>query len=74
MFLPNWSAKVEYLYYDLGSVGYQLAPMAQTGNFGTLLETISASRTSTRLNGNVVRAGINYHLNWGAPGPVFAKF
>ena len=20
MFLPNWSAKVEYLYYDLGSV------------------------------------------------------
>src|ERR1700730_1804065 len=34
MFLPNWSANVEYLYYDLGSVNYHSAPLAQFGNDG----------------------------------------
>ena len=23
---------------------------------------------------NVVRAGVNYHFNWGAPAPVVAKY
>jgi outer membrane immunogenic protein len=74
MFLPNWSAKVEYLYYDLGRVTYPLTPMAQFGFFGTLLETTSVSQSSTRFNGNLVRAGLNYHFNWGAPVPVVAKY
>ena len=72
MFLPNWSAKVEYLYYDLGSVSYNFAVPQSSDTVG--LETIALSRTSTRFNGNVVRAGINYHFNWGAPAPVVAKY
>ena len=68
MFLPNWSAKVEYQYYDLGSVtlsgpfAFNLAPL-----------TVGVTQERARFNGNVVRVGINYHFNWGAP-PVVAKY
>ncbi|HEY8006541.1 MAG TPA: outer membrane beta-barrel protein [Methylocella sp.] len=72
MFLPNWSAKIEYLYYDLGNATYRSA-LPQFGAFGTLLETIGVTRTSTRFNGNVVRVGLNYHFSWGAA-PVVAKY
>jgi outer membrane immunogenic protein len=71
MFLPNWSAKVEYLYYDLGKVTYNLSPLTFP-NLGAPLYS-SIPRTSTRFNGNVVRAGINYHFNWGAA-PVVARY
>jgi outer membrane immunogenic protein len=71
MFLPNWSAKVEYLYYDLGRVSYAAGPAVLSipgavfgANFG---------QVSTRFNGNIVRAGLNYHFNWGAS-PVVAKY
>ena len=30
--------------------------------------------TSSRFEGHIVRAGVNYHFNWGAPAPVLAKF
>jgi outer membrane immunogenic protein len=60
------SIKAEYLYYDLGSVNYG------TGNFGfdegpTNFPGfgVAAVATSTRVhfNGNIVRVGVNYHLN-----------
>jgi outer membrane immunogenic protein len=79
MFMPNWSAKVEYLYYDLGNVTYSagVSPViAQPGGVqpvGQLLYQL-ASQTSTRFNGNIVRVGVNYHFNWGAPAPVVAKY
>ncbi|WP_424362234.1 outer membrane protein [Methylocystis parvus] len=75
MFWPNWSAKVEYLYYDLGNVTTNgaltqinavAAPPVVWGAVGT--------QTTTRFNGNLVRAGLNYHFNWGAPAPVVAKY
>jgi outer membrane immunogenic protein len=72
LFAPNWSLKVEYLYYDLGSVTYALAPIQQFGVFGTLLETTSASRSTTRFNDNIVRAGLNYHFTF--PAPIVAKY
>jgi outer membrane immunogenic protein len=72
LFAPNWSLKVEYLYYDLGSVTYALSPLVQFGGDGTILETIGASQSTARFNGNIVRAGLNYHFNWGAP--VVAKY
>jgi outer membrane immunogenic protein len=74
MFWPNWSAKAEYLYYDLGSVTQNFglvgnfAPGAAGGGL------FAATQTTTRYNGNVVRAGVNYHFNWGAPAPVVAKY
>jgi len=71
--LPNWSLKVEYLYYDIGSVSYALSPLVDNSLVtGTALSTAFA-RSSTRFNGNIVRAGINYHFNW-TPAPVVAKY
>jgi outer membrane immunogenic protein len=73
MFLPNWSLKVEYLYYDLGSVSFALSPLLN--RFTTTGAPVwnSFPSASTRFNGNIVRAGINYHFNW-APAPVVAKY
>lgn len=69
MFLPNWSAKIEYLYYDLGTVtaAGPLITADQTTAF-------AVTQNRTHFNGNVVRAGINYHFNWGTPAPVVAKY
>jgi outer membrane immunogenic protein len=68
MFWPNWSAKVEYLYYDLGTVSTATAAVRPNLVWGY------ASQTTQRFNGNIVRAGVNYHFNWGAPAPVVAKY
>jgi outer membrane immunogenic protein len=73
MFLPNWSAKIEYSYYDLGSVTYRTSPLIATLATNAVFSS-AFPRTSTRFNGNVVRAGINYHFNWGAPAAVVAKY
>lgn len=81
MFWPNWSAKVEYLYYDLGSVrvstatpaAYNVAEIPGFPGFSGVWATTLTS-ASMRVNGNIVRAGVNYHFNWGAPAPVVAKY
>lgn len=78
MFMPNWSAKVEYLYYDLGRVRGNLGPV--TGlNFTAFAVPGSPgfanlTNVSTRFDGHIVRAGVNYHFNWGAPAPILAKY
>jgi outer membrane immunogenic protein len=59
MFAPHWSAKAEYLYVDLSNCG---------GNGGWNIGQ------SFQPQINVVRAGVNYHFNWGAPAPVLAKY
>jgi outer membrane immunogenic protein len=80
MFLPNWSLKAEYLYYDLGSVQASTVvaagfPQVEEPSNGYSSGTSFAYTTtaSTRFNGNIVRAGVNYHFNWGAA-PVVAKY
>jgi outer membrane immunogenic protein len=64
MFLRNWSAKLEYLHYDLGSANYGTA----VSNFavagapvpvGTLLYTLGQT-SSTSFRGDIVRVGLNY--------------
>ena len=61
MFAPHWSAKVEYLYVDLSGSN----SLNNSGyNFGY----------NYNPGLNVVRAGVNYHFNWGAPAPVVAKY
>jgi len=52
-FLPNWSAKVEYLYVGL--------PNASCG-----LANCGSSTTSVSVNENVIRGGINF--KFGGPG------
>ena len=53
MFAPNWSAKIEYQYYNFGSTTF-LSPVALAG---------------ARFNDDehTVKAGMNYRFNWGGP-------
>jgi outer membrane immunogenic protein len=77
MFWPNWSAKVEYLYYDLGTANYS---SGVSGSFINVLAPagqplfLNGTWTSARFNGHIFRAGLNYHFNWAAPAPVLAKY
>ena len=72
LFAPNWSVKVEYLYYNLGSVTYGLTPLQNFTTAGTLF-TSGAPFSRTTFRGNIVRAGLNYHFNL-LPTPVVAKY
>ena len=70
MFAHNWSAKVEYLYYDLGSVSIG-GPLQLYSPLGT---GRGASQTTAQFDGHVVRAALNYHFGSAAPAPVLAKY
>ena len=62
MFAPHWSAKIEYLHYDLGNkINYTPATIFG-GNSVIVLE-----------RGDMVRAGVNYKFDW-LLGPVVAKY
>lgn len=53
MFAANWSAKAEYLCYNLGKARYvQAAALA-----GTPQQT-----TRVKFDGHIVRVGLNYHF------------
>jgi outer membrane immunogenic protein len=54
MFAPNWSAKIEYQYYNFGST---------TFTSGTP-EIVGAR---FRDDEHTVKAGLNYHFGWGGP-------
>jgi outer membrane immunogenic protein len=58
MFAPNWSAKIEYQYYNFGSTTFLTAGSA----FGTRITD----------DEHTVKGGINYRFNWG--GPVAARY
>jgi outer membrane immunogenic protein len=60
MFAPNWSAKVEYNYIDLGTstINYVPPPTLNRSEWTDTFHTI--------------KAGVNYHFNWG--GPVVARY
>jgi outer membrane immunogenic protein len=65
MFSSNWSAKLEYLYYDLGSATYATGGLANDVG-PTSLRGIDVAAVATsskvRFNDNIVRVGVNYHL------------
>jgi outer membrane immunogenic protein len=65
MFGSKWSAKFEYLYYDLGSVTASI-PLTQIINNGPFINTpwaTALAQSSAHFNGSIVRVGVNYHLN-----------
>ena len=71
MFLPNWSAKAEYLYYNLGNVSVtSVTTVIPTGAPAQLWTSSTATST---ISGNIARAGVNYHFNL-ASAPVVAKY
>jgi outer membrane immunogenic protein len=65
MFATNWSAKIEYLYANLGTTTIQTGAIAAFGPWAG----VQASLVKAPFNSNVVKAGINYHFNW-APTPL----
>jgi outer membrane immunogenic protein len=73
LFHPNWSAKLEYLYYDLGSATFGGGSLGATNAAGAF-NFNNVVTASTHFSGHVVRVGLNYHFNWAAPAPVVAKY
>ncbi|HXZ17964.1 MAG TPA: outer membrane beta-barrel protein, partial [Roseiarcus sp.] len=73
MFLPNWSAKAEYLYYGLGSFTTNTPNLEARLTTGAVFANTAAIENG-RIDGHVLRAGVNYHFNWAAPAPVLAKY
>jgi outer membrane immunogenic protein len=61
-FAPNWSAKLEYLFFDLGNRTYAATAVGAPAG--------STHIVSFKENGNIVRVGINYHFG----APVVAKY
>ncbi len=64
MFLPNWSAKAEYLYTDIS--GSQQNWWFNPG--------FSLNNVNNHTRFHTVRAGVNYHFNFGSAAPVLASY
>jgi outer membrane immunogenic protein len=63
MFAPRWSAKVEYLYYDLGDESFTAPQLSAAFNNGTGFVRYGITpQISTRFTGNIARVGVNYHF------------
>jgi outer membrane immunogenic protein len=58
MFAPHWTAKVEYLHYDLGSFSYTINEASTAPVFLPLAGTPNVN-VKTSVTGDVVRAGVN---------------
>jgi outer membrane immunogenic protein len=54
MFTPNFSGKIEGLWYDMGTADLFLT---------------NGETAHNHLEGAIVRAGLNWHFNWGGYGP-----
>jgi outer membrane immunogenic protein len=68
MFAPNWSAKFEWLYYDLGHETFNgLLVTSNLSAVGAGGPAIVATHSTANFTGNIARVGVNYHFNWGGP-------
>jgi outer membrane immunogenic protein len=61
MFVQKWSAKVEYLHYDLGSVTFSNGALRTSGAAVAIGLAVVGSTSSAKFSGDIVRAGVNYH-------------
>jgi outer membrane immunogenic protein len=65
MFTSNWTAKLEYLHFDLGSATYSNGTLAfnmtPTPFNGTGISSVASSST-VHFSGDVVRVGVNYRF------------
>ncbi len=65
MFGPKWSAKIEYLHYDLGTATFawqaNSAFFLGAPFFGAT-SVYQSNVSSARFEGNLVRAGLNLHF------------
>jgi outer membrane immunogenic protein len=60
----RWTAKAEYLYYDLGTARYGLSNLVATSPSFALAgpSWIVAEQSSARFNGSIARLGLNYRF------------
>jgi outer membrane immunogenic protein len=62
LFATKWSAKVEYLHYDLGSVTFANGALVTgPGTTPDGGQVAVASSSNAKFSGEIVRAGVNYH-------------
>jgi len=68
LFSPNWSVKVEGLYYDLGTVQFASGPLQNISLTSQFIpgepnaSNVLLSTTHTRFYGDMFRVGLNYHF------------
>jgi outer membrane immunogenic protein len=80
MFMQNWSAKAEAIYYDLGAqtlTSYTYGPeytFRGTGFSNPTGAWLVQNNNTISYNGIIARAGVNYHFNFANVAPVVAKF
>ncbi len=56
-FMPNWSLKAEYLYYNLGAASASAVASQPNGFYAY------GVKTNTGFDGNLVQAGISRHFD-----------
>jgi len=61
--VDNWTAKLEYLYMDLGSFTDTLTA---SGSLASVTSTVTTT-FSSRLTDSIVRVGLNYKFGWAEP-------
>ena len=61
LFFPRWSAKFEYLYYDLGNVSWNAGTLNAAFSDGFVRYGISP-QVDTSFKGSIIRAGVNFHF------------
>jgi outer membrane immunogenic protein len=69
MLWGNWSAKFEYLYYNLGSVTYTLPNLVANAPTFAAPTWVVGAQSTTRFNGSIIRLGLNY--KFGPVGPTY---
>jgi outer membrane immunogenic protein len=67
MFASNWSTKLEYLHYDLGSVSYSTGGLSfdenRVGNISGGGIAAASTSTAVHFRNELVRVGVNYHFH-----------
>jgi outer membrane immunogenic protein len=56
----RWTAKIEYLYYDLGDVTYGLPNLVANIPTFPIPTWVASAQSTTRFDGNILRLGLNY--------------
>ena len=67
----NWTAKLEYLYVDLGRTSGSFATAIAASGGGAVTSGTLTSAYSSRVTDNILRVGLNYRFT---SGPVAARY
>jgi outer membrane immunogenic protein len=62
LFAPKWSVKAEYLHYDLGTAKFTWSAAGTSASTFFANQVYQTNVSSARFDGDMVRAGVNYHF------------